>query len=128
MGCFVGSPRRAENREISPRGCSRGGSSGRTRGATRGPTRGATRGSNFAFACSVCRNVIILMTRVLCPRGGQIFCPCTAALHFSKLCCLLALLWPEALLLATALGGLLEAAPALGSRVSCTFFAFEGPF
>ena len=57
MGCFVGSLWRAENREISPRGCSRGSSRGRTRGATRGPTRGATRGptrgSRFAFACSV---------------------------------------------------------------------------
>ena len=38
VGCFVGSPSRAENREISPRGCSRG----QTRGATHGPTRGAT--------------------------------------------------------------------------------------
>ena len=38
VGCFVGSPRRAENREISPRGCS----------------RGATRGATLAFACSVC--------------------------------------------------------------------------
>ena len=47
VGCFVGSPWRAENREIS----SRGGSRGRTRGATRGPTRG----SRFAFACSVRR-------------------------------------------------------------------------
>ena len=43
VGCFVGSPRRAENREISPRGCS----------------RGPTRGSNFAFACSVCRPFVL---------------------------------------------------------------------
>ena len=61
VGCFVGSPRRAENRKIGPRGRSRGGSRGGTRGATRGPTRGATRGStrgsSFAFACSVCRPI-----------------------------------------------------------------------
>ena len=44
VGCFVGSARGAEDREISPRGCSRGGSRGRTCGATCGPTRGATRG------------------------------------------------------------------------------------
>ena len=53
VGSFVGSPRRAENRELSPRGCSRRGARGPTRGATHGPTRG----SNFAFACSVRRRL-----------------------------------------------------------------------
>ena len=55
VGCFVASPRRAENKEISPCGCSRGGSRGGARGPTRGATGGSTCGSNFAFACSVCR-------------------------------------------------------------------------
>ena len=50
---FFGSPWRAENREINPRGSCRGSSRGRSRGRTRGSTRGATRGSRFAFACSV---------------------------------------------------------------------------
>ena len=52
-GRFRGESLKAENREISPRGCSRGQTRGATRGPTRGATRGPTRGSRFAFACSV---------------------------------------------------------------------------
>ena len=52
VNTFVGSPCRAENREINPRGGSRGRTRGPTRGPTHGVIRGATRGSKFAFACS----------------------------------------------------------------------------
>ena len=93
VGCFVGSPWRAENREINPRGFSRGGS----RGRTRGPTRGATRGSRFAFACSVRRPVMhnkrikilifVALCRDICRDKSSLF----GRLPFPKpsLCCLL---------------------------------------